>query len=40
MRNLLIHAYRRVETEEVWRVSTAEIAALIAYLEPLLPPEP
>ena len=40
MRNLLIHAYHRVDLAEIWRVTTQELPDLIVALEALLPPPP
>ena len=40
MRNALIHGYDRVNMARVWLVAQHDVPELIAYLEPLLPPEP
>jgi uncharacterized protein with HEPN domain len=39
MRNRLIHEYFRIIPEKVWEVVEQDIPALIALLEPLVPPE-
>lgn len=39
MRDLLIHAYQRIELEEVWDTVKNDIPALIASIERLVPPE-
>jgi uncharacterized protein with HEPN domain len=39
MRNRLIHEYRHVDLDLVWDVLERHIPALIALIEPLLPPE-
>jgi uncharacterized protein with HEPN domain len=39
MRNRLIHEYFRVTPERVWEVVKKDLAALIALIEPLVPPE-
>ena len=39
MRNRLIHEYFRVIPEKVWEVVEKDIPALMALLEPLVPPE-
>ena len=39
-RNVLIHAYHRVDLSEVWRVVTQELPDLVVALEALLPPPP
>jgi len=40
MRDILIHLYDCVDLDEVWHVVTKDLPELIAYIEPLLPPEP
>jgi uncharacterized protein with HEPN domain len=40
MRNILVHEYGRVDVGEVARTVREDLPALIAKLEPLLPPEP
>ncbi len=40
MRNVVIHAYDRVDLDELWRVANREVTALADSLEPLLPPPP
>jgi uncharacterized protein with HEPN domain len=39
MRNRLIHEYFRVAPDKVWEVVKTDMAALIAQIEPLVPPE-
>ncbi|MCX5971922.1 MAG: DUF86 domain-containing protein [Coprothermobacterota bacterium] len=39
MRNLMIHDYDDVDLQVVWRTVQQDLPALIARLEPLLPPE-
>ena len=39
MRDILIHAYDRVDLVAVWHVVTDDIPALIPLLEPLVPAE-
>lgn len=39
MRDLLIHAYGRVNPSEVWDTVQNDLPALISYLEKLVPPE-
>ena len=39
MRNRLVHDYRTTDVPMVWRVLTDDIPALLAELEPLVPPE-
>jgi uncharacterized protein with HEPN domain len=34
---VLIHAYRGVEIDEVWRAATEAVPGLIRNLEPLIP---
>ncbi len=36
MRDILVHAYDHVDLDEVWRVATVELKALIASIEPML----
>lgn len=38
MRDVLIHAYDRVDLGRVWETATRSVPELAAYLEPLLPP--
>ncbi len=40
MRDILVHAYSRVDIDEVWRAATADVAKLADRLEALLPPPP
>jgi uncharacterized protein with HEPN domain len=39
MRDLLIHAYDRVDLEEIWNTVKSDLPPLIAALEQILPPE-
>lgn len=39
MRNYLIHEYFRINMDTVWQVIQVHIPALIAHLEPLVPPD-
>jgi len=39
MRNRLVHEYFRVAPDKVWEVVKKDIPALIALIEPLVPPE-
>jgi uncharacterized protein with HEPN domain len=39
IRNQLIHEYFRVSPDKVWEVVKKDMAALIAQIEPLVPPE-
>ncbi len=40
MRHRLVHDYRRINRDVVWKVANDDLPALIAVLEPLVPPEP
>ncbi len=40
MRNMLIHAYDRVDLEEVWNTATADLPALITALSAIAPKSP
>ena len=37
-RHVLAHKYGEIEQERIWRVATEHVPALIAQLEPLVPP--
>lgn len=39
MRDILIHAYRKINRDEVWKAVSISTPALIAAIEPLIPPE-
>lgn len=39
MRNRMVHEYFRVAPDKVWEVVKKEMPALIALIEPLVPPE-
>jgi uncharacterized protein with HEPN domain len=38
MRNKLVHDYDKIDLDRVWHVVTIDLPALIAYVEPLVPP--
>jgi uncharacterized protein with HEPN domain len=38
-RDVVIHDYFRVDLQEVWRIVQEDLPALMAVLEPLVPPE-
>jgi len=37
MRDILIHAYRRINLDEVWIAATVDVPDLIRQIEPLMP---
>ncbi|MCX6343951.1 MAG: DUF86 domain-containing protein [Armatimonadetes bacterium] len=39
MRNRLIHEYFRIDAQKVWETIQEDIPALVALIEPLLPPD-
>ena len=39
MRNRLVHEYFRVAPDKVWEVVKKDMAALVALIEPLVPPQ-
>ena len=39
-RHVLAHEYGEIMQERIWRVATTHVPALIAQLEPLIPPLP
>ena len=39
-RNVLAHEYGEIEDEILWQVATVSVPALIALVEPLVPPPP
>ena len=39
MREILIHEYDTIDFEEIWKVVKNDIPALIAQIEPLIPPD-
>lgn len=39
MRNIVVHRYFRLDLTPIWEVIAVDIPALIAVLEPLIPPE-
>jgi len=40
LRNVLVHDYGEIDSARVFAVAVRDIPALLAVLEPLLPPEP
>lgn len=38
LRNVIVHEYGDIDYEVIWQVATSDVPALIAVLEPLLPP--
>ena len=38
MRYVLVHGYFRIDLDRVWAAATADVPALIAVLEPIVPP--
>ena len=40
LRDILVHAYERVDHRELWNIATTSVPRLLAYVEPLLPEEP
>lgn len=40
MRDMLIHSYRKIDSDEVWKAAAVSAPALIAALEPLIPQNP
>ena len=38
-RDVVVHDYFRVDLQEVWRIVQENLPALVAILEPLVPPE-
>lgn len=38
-RDVVVHNYFRVDLKEVWRIVQEDLPALVAVLEPLVPPE-
>ena len=39
MRNRLIHGYREIDLEEVWRTIQVDVPELIRYIRPFVPPD-
>ena len=39
MRNRLIHGYDKIRWDLVWKTATEYVPRLLAYIEPLVPPE-
>lgn len=39
LRDILVHAYERVDQVEVWNIAIRNVPALLRYIEPLLPVE-
>ena len=40
MRDVIVHRYDRVDSDEVWTIATTSVPNLLAYIEPLLPERP
>lgn len=40
LRDVLVHAYHRVDAGQVFRIATRDVPNLFAYIEPLLPQPP
>ena len=40
LRDVLVHAYHRVDAGQVFRIATRDVPNLLAYIEPLLPEPP
>ncbi|MBI2761082.1 MAG: DUF86 domain-containing protein [Chloroflexi bacterium] len=38
-RDRMVHHYWRVDLETVWSIATVEVPAMIASIEPIIPPE-
>jgi uncharacterized protein with HEPN domain len=38
-RDVVVHDYAQVDLQEVWRIVQEDLPALVAMLEPLVPPE-
>jgi uncharacterized protein with HEPN domain len=39
MRDLVVHAYRNINPDEIWRAVSVSIPTLIQNAEPLIPPD-
>lgn len=39
MRDLLIHSYHKIDSDEVWKAVSISVPALITVIEPLIPPD-
>jgi uncharacterized protein with HEPN domain len=39
LRDVIVHRYHRVSLERIWAIAHDDIPVLLAYIEPLLPPE-
>lgn len=40
LRDVIVHRYDRIDSDEVWTISTTSVPNLLAYIEPLLPEPP
>lgn len=40
LRDILIHAYERVDDEQIWEIAAVSVPGLLVYIEPLLPRDP
>lgn len=40
LRDVLVHQYDRIDSDQIWQIATESIPGLLAYIEPLLPEEP
>ncbi len=39
LRDILVHAYERVDHRELWNIATISVPELMTFIAPLLPPE-
>ena len=39
LRDVLVHAYERIDSLQVWDIATASVPSVFAYIEPLIPHE-
>lgn len=37
LRDILVHAYERVDSGEIWNIATTSVPQLLEYVDPLLP---
>jgi uncharacterized protein with HEPN domain len=40
MRDLVVHAYRKIDADEIWKAVSISVPALIVAAEPLVPSDP
>lgn len=40
LRDVIVHRYDRVDSQEVWTIATKSVPTLLAYIQPLLPEPP